>query len=329
MFNRTFLTSLGFACAAGMVLMLSSCGEEKRDEKTIRIGHFPNVTHVQSLIARNMERNGKGWFEKELPGYKFEWFTYNAGPSAMEAIFARSLDVTYVGPSPAINAYAKSKGEEVRILAGAANGGAALVVPKTSTLKEPKDFKGATMATPQLGNTQDISARAWLTKGGLNITQQGGDCRVLPTANPDQMALFQTGKIDACWTVEPWVSRLEMQADGKVIVDEASSVTTILAARQQWLKDNPELAKKLTAAHASLTKWIVEHPEEAQKMLVDELSILTRSKVDPALIASAWKRIILTDKIDRVGIQQFVDDAKAAGFLKDMPALEGMIAEQK
>src|SRR5437868_10377362 len=141
---------------------------------TIRVGHFPNVTHVQGMVAHALSRQGKGWFEQRL-GAKIEWYVYNAGPSTMEALFAKSLDLTYVGPSPAINAYAKSNGDEVRIIAGAVEGGTALVVQGDSVLAKPADFRGKKIATPQLGNTQDVAARAWLVGGGLKITQTGGD----------------------------------------------------------------------------------------------------------------------------------------------------------
>ena len=110
------------------LLVMAGCSQEERDRKVIRIGGFPNVTHVQALVARNMTRHGEGWFERYLPGYSIEWYTYNAGPTAMEAIFGRTADLTYVGPSPALNAYAVSAGREVRLLAGAVNGGAALMV---------------------------------------------------------------------------------------------------------------------------------------------------------------------------------------------------------
>ena len=122
---------------------------------------------------------------------KIEWYVYNAGPSAMEAVFAKSIDLTYVGPNPAINAYFKSGGQEGRIVAGSVNGGSALVIQGDSTLKAPADFRGKKIATPQFGNTQDVAARAWLVSGGLKITQTGGDAQVVPTANPDQLLLFK------------------------------------------------------------------------------------------------------------------------------------------
>ena len=158
---------------------------------TLRVGHFPNITHVQALVAHGLSRKGKGWFEQRVgPDVRIEWFVYNAGPSAMEAIFAGSIDLTYVGPSPAINAYAKARGDDIRIGAGAAEGGAALVVQANAGLLTPADFRGKKIATPQLGNTQDVAARAWLSAGGLKITLTGGDAQVIPTANPDQLSLF-------------------------------------------------------------------------------------------------------------------------------------------
>jgi NitT/TauT family transport system substrate-binding protein len=143
-------------------------------ETKIRVGHFPNITHAQGVVAHALSRQSKGWFEQRLgPGTKIEWFVYNAGPSAMEAIFAKSIDLTYVGSGPALNAYTKSNGGEIRLIAGAANGGAGLVVQPDENLSTPTDFRGKKIATPQLGNTQDISCRAWLKEGGLQITQLG------------------------------------------------------------------------------------------------------------------------------------------------------------
>src|SRR5215472_6524674 len=159
-----------------------------QSKTTIRFGHFPNITHAQGVIAHGLSRKGKGWFEERLgPGFEIQWFTYNAGPSAMEAMFARSLDVTYVGPGPELNAHFKSNGEEIRVISGAANGGAALLVKSDSPIKAPADFRGKKIATPQLGNTQDISCRAWLKAQGFKVTLTGGDVTVIPTSNPDQL----------------------------------------------------------------------------------------------------------------------------------------------
>src|SRR5207245_11281910 len=238
----------------------------------IRAGHFPNITHAQGVIAHALSRQGKGWFELRLgPDTKIEWFVYNAGPSAMEAIFAKSIDLTYVGSGPALNAYTKSNGQEIRLIAGAANGGSGLVVQPDQNLKEAADFHGKKIATPQLGNTQDISCRAWLSEGGLKITQLGGDAQVLPTQNPDQLGLFRGKKVDAVWTVEPWLSRLEQEASGKVIVEEKDAGTTILVSSVKFLKEKRELAKKFAQGHGELTGWIVKNREEEQRLLKAEI----------------------------------------------------------
>ena len=215
-------------------------------EDTIRVGHFPNITHVQGLVAQHLSRTGHGWFEERLgTDVKIEWYIYNAGPSAMEAILADSIDLTYVGPSPTLNAYAKSNGEEVRIIAGAAAGGAALVVQPDSGLQQPADFRGKTIATPQLGNTQDIACRAWLANGGLKITQTGGDAFLVPTPNPDQLTLFQQKKIDAVWTVEPWVSRLEREAGGKVLVEQSRESITSPGVECEVYQDQAGASQKV------------------------------------------------------------------------------------
>jgi len=291
-------------------------------DNVLRVGHFPNITHAQGLVAHNLSRQGKGWFEERLgAGTKIEWFVYNAGPSAMEAIFAQSIDLTYVGPGPALNAYTKSNGAEVRLIAGAANGGAALIVQPDQNLKAAADFRGKKIATPQLGNTQDISCRAWLIAGGLKITQLGGDAQVLPTQNPDQLSLFQQKKIDAVWTVEPWVSRLEREAAGKVLVDEREVATTVLVSSAKFLRDQRELAKKFAEAHAALTDWMAKNPDEAQKVVRAELLAETRSDMAPDLIAQSWKRIAFTAEIPRASIESFMQNSLKTGFIKTAPDL--------
>ena len=289
-------------------------------ETKIRVGHFPNITHAQALVAHALSRQGKGWFEQRL-GTQIEWFVYNAGPSAMEAIFAKSIDLTYVGSGPALNAYTKSNGAEIRLLAGAANGGAGLVVQAEGNLKAPADFRGKKIATPQLGNTQDISCRAWLSEGGLKITQLGGDAQVIPTANPDQLALFKAKRVDGVWTVEPWLSRLEQEAAGKVVVEEKEVATTILISSAKFLNEQREFAKKFVQTHAELTDWIAKNPEEAQRLIKAELLEETKSDMAPEIIASAWKRIVLTAETPRVAVEKFVQNSVKAGFIKTAPDL--------
>jgi NitT/TauT family transport system substrate-binding protein len=288
------------------------------EQKTIiRFGHLPNITHAQGVIAHALSRQGKGWFEERLgPGVEIQWFTYNAGPSAMEAIFAGSLDLTYVGQGPALNAHFKSEGEEIRILGGAANGGAALLVKPDSPIKVAADFRGKKIATPQLGNTQDISCRAWLKAQGFKVTQTGGDVMVVPTANPDQLGLLQSGGVDAVWTVEPWVTRLEREARAKVFLEDTNIITTWLASSVKFLKDHRDLAKKVVSANQELTDWIQAHPDEAQKLLISELKAETKTDFAPDMVAQAWKRIRFTTEVSKELLAKAVQDGKDAGFLK-------------
>ncbi len=293
---------------------------------TIRIGHFPNVTHAQALVARNFERQGRSWFANRLgPKIRVEWYAYNAGPSAMEAIFAESIDLTYVGPNPAINAYARSAGKEVRIIAGAVNGGSALVVQPDENLATAADFRGKRIGTPQFGNTQDIAARAWLAAGGLRITQAGGDAYVVPTANPEQLSLFKTRQLDAVWTVEPWVSRLEMEASGEILVEEKEAVTTVLVARAAFLAGHRDLVRRFVEAHRELSDWMKQHPQEAQWMIRDELKASFRVNMTAKLIALTWTRMSITTEVSITALRTFVANAQQVGFLRAMPELSSLI----
>src|SRR5438094_3836168 len=300
------------------VFLLCASFTTAEEKTTIRFGHFPNITHAQGVIAHALSRQGKGWFEERLgPNVEIQWFTYNAGPSAMEAIFAGSLDVTYVGPSPALNAYLKSNGEEVRVISGAANAGAGLVLKADSPIKTPADFRGKKIATPQLGNTQDISCRAWLKAQSFKVTLPGGDVTVIPTANPDQLGLFQGGGVDAVWTVEPWVTRLERDANARVFLEDKDTITTWLVSSVKFLRDRRDLAKKIAEANVELTKWIQQNEAEAQKLLIGELKAETRADFPPDAIAQAWRRIQFTSEVSRDLIAKSVKDGKDAGFLKD------------
>ena len=194
--------------------------------------------------------------------------------------------------------------------------GAALLVKDDSPIKTPNDFRGKKIATPQLGNTQDISCRAWLKAQGFRVTLTGGDATVLPTANPDQLGLFQTGGVDAVWTVEPWVTRLERDAKARVFLEDKATITTWLVSSVKFLQDRRDLAKKIADANVELTKWMQQNQAEAQKLLVAELKAETRADFAPDAVAQAWNRIQFTSDISRDLISKSVQDGKDAGFLK-------------
>ncbi len=313
-----------------VILLALAAATAGRAAKTVlRVGYFPNITHAQGVIGSQTTREGHGWFEQRLgPDVEIQWFAFNAGPSAMEAIFAGSIDLTYVGPNPSLNAYIRSRGEEIRVLAGATEGGAALVVPGDGRIKTPADFRGRTVATPQFGNTQDVAARVWLKQQGYRITATGGDVAVVPTANPDQLALFQSGQVDAVWTVEPWVSRLEQEAGGRVYLEQRDAVITLLVASVRLLRERPELARRFRAAHVELTAWINAHGPEARALVRAGLSADTHREFPAALVAGAWPRLRFTAALTAAQMNALVADAQAAGFLPDAIPLDRLFSGQ-
>ena len=308
--------------------LLALCTVCVRAEKIVlRVGFFPNITHAQGVIGSQTTREGHGWFEQRLgPDVTVQWFAFNAGPSAMEGVFAGSIDLTYVGPNPALNAYIRSGGDEIRVLAGAAEGGAALVVQADGRIKTPADFRGRKVATPQFGNTQDVAARSWLKKQGFKIMQGGGDVFVLPTANPDQLALFAAGQIDAVWTVEPWVSRLEQEAGGRVFLEQPEVVTTLLVSSVRLLREHPDLARKFRAAHVELTSWICAHGAEARALVRAGLSAEMHRDFPAALVESAWRRLRFTADLAPQQITGVVADAQSVGFLPNAIPLDRMFS---
>lgn len=296
----------------------------------LRVGHFPNITHAQGIIGHSLTRQNKGWFEERLgPNVKIEWYVYNDGPTAVESIFTGSIDLTYVGPSPTINAYIQSDGKNIRIISGASSGGAALVVQGDGQIKTDADFKGKTVATPQFGGTQDIAARVWLKSKGFNIKLNGGDVRVVPTSNSDQLGLFKLGSLDAAWTVEPWVSRLELEANGKIYFEEKTLwketdgkyVTAHLVSSESILKKHPEIIKKFIAAHIALTQWINEHPEEAKDIILTELQKETSKTFPKKILDLAWNRFEVTYDPIKASLYKYAEDAYSIGFLKKKPDL--------
>jgi NitT/TauT family transport system substrate-binding protein len=184
------------------------------------------------------------------------------------------------------------------------------------SITKPADFRGKIIATPQLGNTQDISCRAWLKAQGFKVTQTGGDVKVLPVANADQLSAFQQKQVDAVWTVEPWVTRLEREANGKVFLEDTQVLTTWLVSSVKLLNEHREIARKVATANVELTQWIQAHPDEAQTLLAAELKEETKTAIAPEAIAQAWKRIKFTTEVPAQLVAKAVQDAKDAGFSK-------------
>jgi NitT/TauT family transport system substrate-binding protein len=313
--------------AAGLLAAVSCAAPAPSGKITIRAGHFPNITHAQGVLGQ-----AGGRFQQAL-GDKatIDWKIFNAGPSAIEAMFAGELDLTYIGPNPAINGYVKSGGAALRIVCGACSGGAALVVRADVPIAEPRDFNGRSLATPQLGNTQDVAARAWLLKNGMDWLERGGKVRVQPLANPDQLTLFQKKEMDAAWTVEPWVSRLVQEGGGKVFLEEGDLwpgkryVTTHLIVAKKFLDEHPDLVRAWIEEHVRITDWINSNREEAMGRLNAEIKRETGKALPEAILVSAFSRLELTDDPVSDSLMKSAEDAYALGFLgKEKPRLSGI-----
>jgi NitT/TauT family transport system substrate-binding protein len=216
-------------------LVLAAC-HGRGDPNVVRAGHFPNVTHAHGLLAHHRTMKGSGGYESHLPaGMRIEWSVFNAGPAAMERMIGGSLDVTYVGPSPALNAYFRSEGQSLRVLAGATRGGSALVVQGDDRIREAKDFRGKTVATPQFGNTQDVACRAWLRAQGFEVRSDGGDVIVDPRANPETLVLFKQGLLEAHAELTAWMGENPDEARDEVRAALQEVVQVVL---------KPELAQR-------------------------------------------------------------------------------------
>ena len=293
-------------------------------QTAIRVGAFPNITHAQPMIGK-----ANGWFEKAMgPNVKIEWRSFNAGPSAIEALFAGAIDMTYVGPNPAINGYVRSNGEALRIIAGATSGGAALVVRGDSGINKPEDFHGKRIASPQMGNTQDVALRAWLKSQGLKTRDKGGDVEVMPIANPDQLTLFLKKEIDAAWAPEPWASRLVHEASGKIFLDERSLwpngqfLTTELVVSTKFLQSHPDLVKKWLQAHVELTDWINSHVPEAKQILNQQIQKETGKALASSVLDDSFGHQQVTYDPLRGPLLRASQLAFDAGFLgRQMPDL--------
>jgi NitT/TauT family transport system substrate-binding protein len=293
----------------------------------LRVGAFPNITHPQAMVGK-----ANGSFEKALgPNVKIDWKSFNAGPSAIEALFSGAIDMTYIGPNPAITGYVRSQGEALRIVAGATSGGASLIVRNDSGIDKPEDFHGKKVASPQMGNTQDVALRAWLKAHGMKSADKGGDVKVIPLANPDQLTLFLKKELDAAWAPEPWATRLIREGNGRLFLDErdlwpqGQFVTAHLIASTKFLREHPDLVKTWIRAHVELTDWINGHLPEAKKILNQQIQKETSKALSAGLLDEAFGRLQVTYDPVRNALLTSARSAYDAGFLgRQMPDLSGM-----
>lgn len=286
----------------------------------MRLGYFPNITHAAALVGVD-----DGIFARNLGATKLETFTFNAGPAAIEALLSGSLDASYIGPNPAINGYVKSRGEAVRIIAGATSGGAFLVVQPD--IAAAADLRGKQVASPQLGGTQDVALRSWLAAQGLvSDTAGGGDVSVVPQENAQTLERFREGKLAGAWVPEPWASRLVLEGGGKVLVDErdlwpgGQYTTTVLLVRRDFLEKHPDRAEALLRGHIEATRWLSEHPEDARTRVNAAIEKLTGKPIGKPIIDRAFPSLSFGTDPQMASLAKSAADAEQLGLLK----LEGV-----
>jgi NitT/TauT family transport system substrate-binding protein len=308
-------------------LLLAACSAPAGSKTVIRVGYFPNITHSQALVGM-----ANGAFQKAMgENVQIDPKIFNAGPTAIEALFAGELDMTYIGPNPAINGYVKSKGAALRIVAGATSGGAVLVVRADAGIKSAADLAGKRIATPELGNTQDVAARYYVLANNLTLTEKGGNVQIIPTKNPDILTLFLKKEIDAAWVPEPWGARLVREANGVILLDErdlwpdGKFVVAHLIASKKFLDAHPDLMKKWLGVHVELTQWIRANPDEAKKIANAEIARLTGKGLATPVLDDAWQRLDVTYDPISASLFTSADHAFQLGFLgTDKPDLSGI-----
>ena len=304
----------------------NSNNDVSSQSRTLRIGYFPNLNHAQAVIG--LQQGGD--FQRILNAnnsngndtVKIESFVFNAGPSAIEALFGGQIDVAYVGPNPAINGYLASGGQGIRIISGVASGGASFVVRNDSGIESMKDLGGKKFASPQLGNTQDVALRKYLMDNGFKTTENGGNVTVVPITPADILTLMLKMEIDGAWVPEPWATRLVKEANGKIFVDErelwppdGKFVTANIIARSDYLKENPDIIKRLLQAHIDKTVWINENKEQAITTFNGALKKITGQTIPEDEIRDALMRLELTYDPIKESLFKMADNAYELGYL--------------
>ncbi len=304
------------AVVVAMVVGCSAAAAPTSAPVVTHLGYFPNITHAAAIVGVE-----KGYFADAQQGMSdIETLTFNAGPDAVTAILAGSLDASFVGPNPAVNAFVKSRGEAIRIVSGATSGGAFFVVRDGINCVE--DLKGKKIATPQLGNTQDVALRAWLSANGLTADAQGGgDVSIVPQSNSQTLQTFQSGEIDGAWVPEPWATRMITEGGAHVLVDErdlwpdGQYVTTLLMVRTDFLAQHRDVVKHLIEGLLKATDYVNDQPADAQVTVGTQLTQLTGTLLPGGVLGSAWGNLTFTMDPIAASLQTSADEAQALGFL--------------
>lgn len=309
--------------AAALPSTSTSAATESAPADELRLGYFANVTHAPAIIGVD-----EGLFEDELGDTTLTTQVFNAGPDVIGALLGGSIDISYIGPGPTISGFTESDGEAVRLISGATSGGAQLVVREGIDTAE--DLVGTTIATPQLGNTQDVAFKAWLDEEGFERDSAEG-VTVQNIANSDSFALFQSGDLDGGWLPEPWSSRYVEDAGGHVLVDEAdlwedgAFPTTVIIVRTEFLEEYPSTVESFLRGHIAAVQLAQDDEEQAKIVVNAGLEELTGAPLSDAVLNRAFDNITLTFDPEAGTFSQLAEDAVTAGVSDEVVDLSGLV----
>ncbi len=299
------------------VLVVSMTSNDESNENKIRIAYFPNIGHAIPIVG--MEN---GFFQNSLGDeVKIETRVFDSGPQAIESLFGNSIDLAYVGPGPAINGFLNSENHNVKILAGAASGGASFIVHPDSEINSATDFAGKKIAAPQIGNTQDVSLRNYLSENGLRTAEKGGSVIVYNIPNPDIYTLFVKGDIDGAWIPEPWATILVTELNGKRLFHEEDLwpnqefASVLLIANANFVEKNPELITNLLKSHHETATWINQNPIETRIIFNDFLNSHLGQSLSDDIVDVALSNIVITADPLPDSVYSFAEKANALGYL--------------
>ncbi|PWV54770.1 ABC transporter substrate-binding protein [Nocardiopsis sp. L17-MgMaSL7] len=325
--RKPVLSAAATVLAIGMTATAcgGSGGDGGGDVDTLTLGYFPNITHAPALVGVE-----NGTFAEALGDVELSSQTFNAGPDAINALFAGEIDATFIGPNPAINGWSRSDGTALRVIAGSTSRGAGLVV--RPGIDSVDDLPGTTLSTPQLANTQDVALRWFAQEQGWEVdTEGGGDLSIIPQDNSDIINAFELGEIDGAWVPEPHLSRLLVELDGELLVDEADLweetggdfVTTHLIVSADFLESHPDVVEDLLRGHIETVDWINDNSEEAQEAAIAHLGAVSGSGPSPEVVASAFENTVFTVDPIAPSLRGGAEHAEVVGLL-DPVDLEGI-----
>jgi NitT/TauT family transport system substrate-binding protein len=302
------------AIAIAVAVFVNSQAES--DQNRVRVAFFANVGHAIPIVGLE-----NGYFEQELGDTKIQTMVMDSGPQAIEALFANSLDLAYVGPGPFVNGYVKSKGTDLRILQGAASGGASFVIQKDSTIKSAADLAEKKIAAPFIGNTQDVSLRYYLSENNLKTAEKGGNVILYNIANPEIYTLFAKGDIDAAWVPEPLASVLVDELGGVRLFKEEETwpdkqfSSVLLIGRTEYLQKHPQIVDKWALAHEKTAAWINQNPEQTEIVFNQFHKKHTGRELPANIVHDAFSNLVITTDPLEGSVRVFAERAYSLGYL--------------